>query len=111
MSDLDEAVFGHASVTSSRGVITCGGRGMVDKSLSKCVIQYNGENRSFPSMVEKRESFGMLNINETLYSIGGWNNLNGNRPTMETMSNTMETINLNDGKEWTLEKIPFYMSV
>ena len=96
MPDLNEGVERHASVTSSRSVITCGG---VDKNinkLSKCVILDKEEIRSFPSMVQKRSEFGMLNVNETLYSIGGWGS-----------QDTMETINLNYDSKWTQKKLGF----
>ena len=99
--DLDEPVCNHASVTSSRGVITCGGLRNVTSS-SKCAILYSGETSSFPSMVKKRSDFGIVNVNETLYSIGG-ESYNLKFPSY----NTMETINLKNGTEWTLEEIPF----
>merc|ERR1712136_549522 len=65
--DLENAVYYHASVASLRGVITCGGVDINDYELSKCVIQYNGKTSFFPSMVGKRDAFGMLNVNETLF--------------------------------------------
>lgn len=47
-------------------------------------------------MNEKRRLFGMLNVNETLYSIGG-----------ETSTDTMEIINLNYETKWTQIKLGF----
>jgi len=105
MPDLDEAVYHHASVVSSRGVITCGGTKKHAEKLSKCIIQHNEKTSSFPSMVWKRTSFGMLNVNETLYSVGGfydWNHWKPHGP-----HTTMETIDLNYDREWSLRKLDF----
>ena len=97
MPDLNEKVYRHASVTSSRGVITCGGILAKNRGkTSKCVIQYKGHTRSFPSMVGKRMNFGMLNVNETLFSIGG-----------DGSFNTMESINLSYETGWRQEKMHF----
>ena len=108
MPDLDEVSYGHASVTSSMGAITCAGiqkKGSQKKPSTKCVIQYNGETNSFPSMVGRRFGFGILNLNETLFSIGGAyiENLFQEPESFKTM----ETMNLNYEKKWRQEKMPF----
>ena len=102
MPVLDEAVYNHASVTSSKGVITCGGYKNGDH-LSKCVIQYNGQTSFFPSMIGKRSGFGIINVNGTLYSIGGSTDFISEPESPYTM----ETINLKYGTKWEQEKIPF----
>ena len=105
--DLDETVEGHASVASSRGVITCGGfrhhQTGEFRPSSKCSILYNGEVSSFPSMTMSRSDFGMLNVNGTLYAIAGLTYLNAEPESPYTM----ETINLKYGIKWEQEKIPF----
>ena len=92
--DLGYAVSDHATVSSSTGIITCGGRDKNWDLLSNCSIQkFNGEIESIPSMVARNDNFGMVNVNETLYAIGGIGTFN-----------MMETINLNNDTEWKKEK-------
>ena len=95
--DLTYKVYHHATVSTSRGFITCGGKDDNWKTTSKC--QLNGESSSFPPMIEKRSHFGMLNVNNNLYSIGGGGSLH-----------TMETIDLNGGTPWKKEEMPFGVS-
>ena len=52
----------------------------------------------------KRSGFGMLNVNDTLFAIGGWGSLNGNS---RGSLNTMETIKLSYDTEWKQEKLDF----
>ena len=94
-SNLGYAVSDHATVLSSRGLITCGGRDGYWRLLSICSIQKsNGDIEFIPSMVTRNNHFGMVNVNETLYAIGGVGTLN-----------TMETINLNNDTEWKKERL------
>ena len=96
-SDLIDKVGDHATVSSSRGLITCGGEDEDLKMMSKC--QLNGEINSFPSMIEKRMEFGMLIVNDIIFAIGGTGS-----------KHTMETIDLNGGTKWTKMKLPFGVS-
>ena len=100
---FDYAIHDHATVTSSRGVITCGGSTKYQYSknyhTSKCVIQSQGETRAFPSMVLKRYEFTMINVNDILYSIGG--------STQTGSQFTMETINVINGTEWKKQELPY----
>ena len=103
--DLGYKICGHASIASSMGAITCGGNGYRNieneySYLSNCSIQtIEGEIRAFPSMARKRNSFGMADVNETLYAIGGLSSYNS--------SITMETINIRTGNQWEQETMPF----
>ena len=90
-TDLNEEVYDHSSVLSVDGnIVTCGGKNKNLNRLSKCQIQTStGETRSFPSMINKREEFGMSIINGTIYAIGGY-----------PSSNKMESINIKTGDQW-----------
>ena len=93
--NLNYAVSHHKTIKSSRGLITCGGYDKNWNLLSNCSIQKsNGEIKSIPSMVTRNINFGMVNVNETLYAIGGIGTFN-----------TMETINLNNDTKWKKENL------
>ena len=103
--DLDHRVCCHASVASSKGVLTCGGS-TGNKPLSKCIIQASHRQTSFPSMVNNRSSFGMMNIEGTIYAIGGVELGYGILYRCYERS-TMETINIEAGRKWKKELVPF----
>ena len=105
--DLDHSVVHHGSVATSKGVITCGGvtkweRGKAIDILSKCFLQTSFEQTSFPSMVQKRASFQMVNLEGIIYAIGGY-------PSYDTM----EFINIEQYDiaprwwKWHEESLPF----
>ena len=104
--DFDYPVFGHASVASSEGVITCGGRSpknspnwmfpKIYDTLSKCILQTSKGQIFFPSMVTTRYSYGMINVEGIIYAIGGYPG-----------EDTMETINIETGVQWKKESLPF----
>ena len=104
--DLDYGVYNHASVASSKGVLTCGGVGngnyggvRTEKALSKCILQTSNGKTFFPSLVNRRGGLGLVNVEGTIYALGG-------SPSYDTM----ETINLETGSEWKIESLPFNMS-
>lgn len=84
----------HASVASSKGVITCGGKNGI--TFSNCILQTSNGYTSFPSMVDGRYGFGMANVEGIIYAIGGW-----------LSSDMMETINVETGRKWKKESLPF----
>ena len=90
-----DALYHHATITSSKGVVSCGGWDRNGRT-TKCSIQSEGVSSSFPSMVNKRFLFGMVNVNGIIYSIGG-----------KDSETTMETIELSHGTEWKEEEMPF----
>ena len=99
--DLDYVVSDHGTVTSSKGLITCGGVNENREYISKCSTQSsNGETNILPSLVDARGSFGMVNVNEILYIIGGF----GSHGPYGSHS-TMETLNLINETLWKKEKI------
>ena len=91
---LEYSVYGHSSVASSRGIITCGG--YTTNFVMTCTLQTNnGETRSFPSMNRSRSKFGMVVMNQTLIIVGGY-----------PATDKMERISMN-GDEWIEEDLPF----
>ena len=94
-ADLVDALYHHSTVASSRGVVTCGGWDR-NGPRTKCSIQSKGVSSPFPSMVNKRFLFGMINVNGIIYSIGG-----------KGSETTMETIESSHGTEWKEEEMPF----
>ena len=106
--DLGYAVGDHASVATSKGVITCGGSTentsnfwdtMGTMGTTNCTLQTLLGQTTFPSLVEKRSWFGMVNVEGVIYAIGG---------DLSYMFHTMETINIDTGIQWKIESLPFY---
>ena len=100
--DLSNKIYMHESVTTSKGVLTCGGAPLNAGTVytNNCtLLTATGELRSFPSMDCKRYEFQMVNINDTIFAIGG----GGNCPSGRGSSGTMEIINVKPS----LDKIPF----
>ena len=93
--DLPYGVYGHSTVASDQGLITCGG---LDGSfLSKCHLQHkNGSTTSLPSMQSERRYFGMVIISDVIYVIGG-----------SPSRTKMETMNLKTDNRWTEHDLPF----
>ena len=101
-TDLPYKVEGHASVYTPvlDGILTCGGEDENGHGLSKCVLQRKGnESNHFPALNSKRYGLSLTSISDTIYAISGYPNYN-----------TMETINLNSGKQWKQEELPFSVS-
>ena len=91
---LDYPVYGHSSVVTSRGVITCGGWN--GTRLKTCTLQTKeGETKPFPSMIRSRSHFGMVVMDQSLIVVGGMGALG-----------KMEKIGLSDN-EWVEEDLPF----
>ena len=68
---LEYPVDGHSSVVTSRGVITCGGYN--GARLKTCTLQTKeGETKPFPSMIRRRNEFGMVVMDQSLIVVGGW---------------------------------------
>lgn len=98
--DLDYLLYGHASVATSKGVITCGGTRLYNtenriKIISKCILQTSKGQTSFPSMAQNRSRFQMVQVEGIIYAIGGID------------EDTMETISIETGKQWKKESLPF----
>ena len=117
-ADLGNRIYMHESVTTSKGVLTCGGSPLNAGTIytNSCTLQTaTGELRSFPSMDCKRYEFQMVNIDDTIYAIGG----GGTRSSTSILSDgcedgsgrgsrdTMEIINVKNGNQWIIEDIPF----
>ena len=92
---LKHSVLYHATVASSKGVITCGGLNG-GFWASKCLLLDSNGQTSFPSMTGRRSNFGMVNIKGIIYAIGG-----------DPSYDTMETINIETGDQWQKESLPF----
>ena len=105
--DLGNKIYMHESVTiklvtNQKGVLTCGGAPLNAGTVytNNCTIQTpTGELLSIFSMDCKRYEFQMVNINDTIFAIGG----GGNCPSGRGSSGTMEMINVKPS----LDKIPF----
>ena len=103
--DLGNKIWMHESVTTSKGVLTCGGSPLNAGTVytnSCTLLTSTGDLRSFPSMDCKRYQFQMVNINDTIYAIGG----GGNHPG-RSCEDTMEIIDVKTGNQWKIEDIPF----
>ena len=97
--DLPYVVYGHSTVASDHGIITCGGFDG-SNALSKCHLQHkNGSTTSLPSMQSERSSFGMVIISDVIYVIGG-----------VSSRTKMETMNLKTDNRWTVHDLPFAVS-
>ena len=97
--DLDYTVYGHESVATDRGILTCGGR-TASGYLSKCTNQTKeGQTTSFPSMRKTRWNFGLGIVNDLIFAIGG-----------SRERTTMEKINYKTDSEWTLMDLSFGVS-
>ena len=118
-ADLGNRIYMHESVTTSKGVLTCGGSPLNAGTIytNSCTLQTaTGELRSFPSMDCKRYEFQMVNIDDTIYAIGG----GGTRSSTSYIlsdgcedgsgrgsRDTMEITNVKTGNQWIKEDIPF----
>ena len=102
-TDLPIAVFQHASVysTALHSLITCGG-GAYNGRLFSCTVQTLNVNQiSMPPMNSTRNGFAIFSIQNEAISIGGL-------MEYDTISNTMETIRLNDTEgNWNQQTMPF----
>ena len=103
--DFDSYQYGHSSVATDRGILSCGGREHANSggTTSKCILQTKeGQTTTFPSMKKTRALFGLAIVNDTAYAIGGGGaNANGGGEA------TMEKINIKTDTEWTLIDLPF----
>ena len=117
--DLGNRIWMHESVTTSKGVLTCGGSPLNAGTVytNSCTLQTaTGELRSFPSMNCRRYEFQMVNINESVYAIGGKSthpsdypkdNGCGESRSEPGSRDTMEITNVKTGNQWIKEDIPF----
>ena len=96
--DLDYTVFGHSSVGTPAGILTCGGYiNHASGRTSKCLLQTKeGQTTTFPSMKRARYYYELGIVNDMVYAVVG---LGG-----ET---TMEKINFKTDSEWTLTDLQF----
>ena len=116
--DLGNRIWMHESVTTSKGVLTCGGSplnaGTVYTNSCK-LLTATGELHSFPSMDCKRYQFQMVNINDTIYAIGGGGTeatgsifASGEKSRSgKGSTNTMEIIDVKTENQWKIEDLPF----
>ena len=122
--DLGNKIYMHESVTTSNvfnvtDVLTCGGAPLNAGTVytNNCtLLTATGELRSFPSMDCKRYEFQMVNINESVYAIGGKSthpsdypkdNGCGDSRSVKGSRDTMEITNVKTGNQWIKEDIPF----
>ena len=96
--NLPEPVYGHSTIKTQIGVITCGGYGdKWYKGRGKCYrLASNNEWAKFPTMTQKRYYFSMQEGNNKLFAIGGG-----------STERSMEWIDLLQGTNWTKEDLPF----
>ena len=96
--DLPEPVFGHSTIKTQSGVVSCGGEDNSNLATNKCwKLSKNNEWVPFPSMIVKRDDFAMVEGMGQLFSVGGY---------MDDLS-SIEWISIQDGKKWVKQAIPF----
>ena len=99
---LPYKVFLHSSVYSPflKGVVTCGGNDDDWTDLSKCIETKLNGSIAFPSMNLIRTRLTLTSISNYIFAIGGF-------ARSRWKVATMETINLETDRQWSLQKIPF----
>ena len=95
---MPTAVYGHSTIQTSSGIISCGGYAN-GSYINRCHrLNKNGEWVDFPGMKEQRSYFSMFESNNKLFVVGGWG----------AAQNSFESIDLMNAKEWRKEKdLPF----
>ena len=102
--DFEFSIEFHSSIATSSGVVTCGGLAQRNPTwLSNCtIVNKEGQEKSFPSMVRPRKSFTLSQNKNRMYAVGGIN---------FGMSNTMEILNLGSksihNDHWVEKKLPY----
>ena len=100
--DLEYSVYGHSSVATKLGILTCGGLTLdpnttYTDSTTTCSLQTkDGQTTTFPPMKRRRVYFGLGIVNDVVYAVGG-----------EGSPTTMEFINTKIDSEWTLKNLNF----
>ena len=102
ISSLDYQLYGHASVVTPIGVITCGGRISGYRETNKCVrLTDKNTWEPFPSMNIRRYAFDMVVVGDILVAFQGRNSMYWS----SSHSNTFEKINWKNGDKWELVKM------
>ena len=96
VSDLPEAIYGHSTIKTEKGIISCGGCNGYDYTNKCYLLSPSNSWTPFYPMNERRYVFAMVAGNGKLFAVGG-----------HLTEKSMEWIDLQSGTAWVREDLPF----